>query len=107
MTAESTHKSYPKAEIVRDKSYRRWVAGLACRACGLDGWSQAAHVPPDGKGIKQSDTEIFPLCCTRPGVIGCHAEYDQYIMIPDSQEARRVGRQWAAETRAMYEREGK
>lgn len=94
----------PKENLVRSEPYRRLVASLPCRACGLEGYSQAAHVPTDGKGMKASDDEIFPLCCTRPGVVGCHTEYDQYRMFPDSQETRRVGRQWAAETRAILGR---
>jgi len=91
--------SFPKSVIVRDKGYLRRVAELPCSWCGIEGYSQAAHVPPEGKGIKQSDYETFPLCCTRPGVIGCHVDYDQYRLMPDSQEARRQGRQWAFSTR--------
>lgn len=93
----------PKAKIVRDKEYRRLVASLPCRACGIEGYSQAAHVPAEGKGIKQSDDEIFPLCCDRPGVWGCHKNFDNYEMWP-ADETRRIGRQWAAETRALLNR---
>lgn len=91
--------SFPKAVIVRDKAYLRRVASLPCIECGLEGFSQAAHVPPDGKGIKQSDYETFPLCCDRPGVVGHHTEYDRYKLIPNSQEARQRGRKWAFLTR--------
>lgn len=95
----------PKAQIVRSVAYLRVVAALPCRACGLHGHSQAAHVPAAGKGMKQSDLETFPLCCTRVGVPGCHFEFDQYRMF-GSQETRRVGLMWAAETRALIERKG-
>ena len=92
---------FPKAIVVRSKAYLRLVASLPCRACGMEDYSQAAHVPADGKGMKQSDLETFPLCCTRPGVVGCHTEFDQYMMFSDSRETRSVGRQWASETRAL------
>ena len=98
--AERQHKAYPKAERWESKPYRRLVAGLPCRACGMEGYSQAAHVPASGKQMKESDTELFPLCCTRPGIVGCHYEFDQYIMFP-AQEARAIGRQWARETRGL------
>ena len=70
----------PKAEQVRDEAYRRFVAGLPCFACGVQGYSQAAH-PDQGRGLgqKASDRDTFPLCCTRPMVPGCHAEHDQLI----------------------------
>jgi hypothetical protein len=93
---------FPKAVYVRDKAYLRRVAGEPCMACGIEGYSQAAHVPADGRAIKQSDLETFPLCCARPGVNGCHADFDQYRMFPDSQETRRMGRQWAQEIAARF-----
>jgi hypothetical protein len=90
---------FPKAVYVRDKAYRMRVGKLPCIACGIEDSSQAAHVPTDGKAIKQSDRETFPLCCARPGINGCHSDFDQYRMFTDSQETRRMGRQWAEETR--------
>ena len=65
----------PKARPVRDKAYRRWVASLPCAHCGLEGHSQCAHSDSAGKGmgIKASDTECFPLCADRMGVMGCHS----------------------------------
>ncbi len=88
----------PKQSAVRSEPYRRLVAALPCQACGIQGYSQAAHVPPDGKGIKQDDREIFALCCTRPGTTGCHVEFDQYRMFP-RRHAVIIGRAWAALTR--------
>lgn len=90
--------SQPKEDVVRSEPYRRLVAGLPCKSCGIQGYSQAAHVPPDAKGTKQDDREIFALCCTRMGITGCHVEFDQYRMFPKSQ-ARLIGRAWAADTR--------
>lgn len=71
---------FPKAKPVRSESYRRWVATLPCMACGIEGYSQAAH-PNQGRGLgqKASDLDCFPLCCTRPGHMGHHFEHDNLI----------------------------
>jgi len=70
----------PKVQPVRDEAYRRFVAGLPCFACGVQGYSQAAH-PNQGRGLgqKASDADVFPLCCARPMVPGCHQTHDQLI----------------------------
>lgn len=88
-----------KESAVRSEPYRRLVAALPCIACTLQGYSQAAHVPPDGRGLKQDDRQTFPLCATRPGIDGCHVRYDRWQMFPRAQ-AVEVGLQWAAQTRA-------
>jgi hypothetical protein len=72
-------KSYPKPQRIKSESYRRYVASFPCFACGVEGFSQAAHPNGAGGATKASDLEVFPLCCTRPGVVGCHAEFDQCI----------------------------
>lgn len=64
---------------------------------GVKGYSQAAHLPPEAKGMKQSDLLTFPLCCTRVGIPGCHQDYDQYRLFPRA-AAMAVGRAWAADT---------
>ena len=87
-----------KENHLRSESYRRAVASLPCIACGIQGYSQAAHLPPEAKGLKQSDLLAFPLCCVRVGVPGCHQDYDQYRMFP-REAAMTVGRAWAADTR--------
>ena len=84
-----------KENAVRSEEYRRLVAALPCKNCGIVGYSQAAHLPPDGKGIKQDDRQIFPLCCTRVGITGCHSDYDQYRMFTRP-VAMEVGLAWAA-----------
>ena len=86
-----------KADPVRSEAYRRAVASLPCIACGIQGYSQAAHLPPEAKGMKQSDLLTFPLCCTRVGIPGCHQDYDQYRLFP-REAAMTVGRAWAADT---------
>ena len=70
----------PKVQPVRDEAYRRFVAGLPCFACGVQGYSQAAH-PDQGRGLgqKASDRDVFPLCCARPLIVGCHATHDSLI----------------------------
>ena len=87
----------PKDAPVRSEAYRRAVATLPCIACGIQGYSQAAHLPPEAKGMKQSDLLTFPLCCTRVGIAGCHQDYDQYRLFPRA-AAMAVGRAWAADT---------
>jgi hypothetical protein len=74
------HVSFPKTPPVRNRAYRLWVTQFACFGCGIEGWSQAAH-PNHGRGLgqKASDLDVFPLCCTRPGHMGCHAMHDQLI----------------------------
>ena len=68
-----------KTKPVRSESYRRWVASHACFACGLEGQSQCAHANGGGMGTKTSDLETFPLCCARPGKIGCHTDFDNCL----------------------------
>lgn len=87
-----------KSEPLRNEAYRRAVASLPCVVCGVPGFSQAAHGSA-GKGmaIKACDTTLFPACCDRPGVRGCHSQLDQGAMF------RRAVRHelepvWAADT---------
>ena len=40
-----------KAAPVRSQDYRRAVASLPCAYCGIEGYSQAAHLPPEAKGM--------------------------------------------------------
>ena len=86
-----------KAAPVRSEAYRRAMASLPCIACGIQGYSQAAHLPPEAKSMKQSDLLTYPLCCTRVGIPGCHQDYDQYRLFP-REAAMAVGRAWAADT---------
>lgn len=104
--ADSMALAQPKAEPVRSEPYRRLVAALPCKACGIQGYSQAAHLPPEGKGTKQDDRLTFALCCARPGVNGCHQDFDQYRMFPRA-AAMTVGRAWAADTQRQIIAAGK
>ena len=68
---------------MNSEQHRRNVAILPCVECGIEGYSQAAHANGyhfgKGRGIKSSDLATFPLCCTRPGEVGCHVRHDQLI----------------------------
>ena len=74
-----------KAKPVRSEAYRRYVASQPCMACGIEGYSQCAHANGGGMGTKASDLDTFPLCCARPGHIGCHAQFDLCIDMTKSQ----------------------
>lgn len=75
----------PKAKQFRDGKYLRLIASMPCFSCGVEGRSQAAHsnLPKHGKGWAQkaSDYATFPLCCERPGVVGCHSLFDQGVIV--------------------------
>ena len=43
-----------KDSPVRSQQYLRLVASLPCIACGIQGYSQAAHLPPEAKGMKRA-----------------------------------------------------
>lgn len=90
-----------KFEYVRSEPYRRLVAALPCIHCGIEGYSQHAHAN-EGKGarMKTDDRTGFPLCCTRPGIEGCHADFDQYRLVTGGRDAHRaLAREWGAATR--------
>lgn len=95
----------PKTNPLQHEGYRRMVASMACIRCGVVGASQAAHVPPDGKGIKQDDRLTFPLCCDTPGLKGCHTQFDQFKLMPKP-KAVKQGLKWAAQTWAQLEAAG-
>lgn len=88
----------PKAEILRSATYRRAVASLPCVVCGIAGYSQAAHANT-GKGmaLKACDSQLFPACCDRPGVRGCHAQIDQGALFSKSVR-RELEPVWVADT---------
>lgn len=95
----------PKLHITRSEAYRRAVAGLDCIACGVGSFSQCAHGPAAGRGFKSCDLQTFPLCSARPGIAGCHADYDQY-RLGNAAWRREQAQKWAAETQAEIQRRG-
>ena len=101
MGGACTGVAVPKAAPVRSEAYRRAVASLPCAYCGIEGYSQHAH-ENDGKGarMKVDDRRAMPLCCTRPGIEGCHVAFDQYRLVPGGREAHiALGRALAEQTR--------
>ncbi|MBB6559604.1 hypothetical protein HNP48_002271 [Acidovorax soli] len=92
-----------KDNAVRSVAYQRAVASLPCIICGVPGYSQAAH-GSKGKGTsrKACDMTLFPACCDRPGVRGCHLQLDQGALY--SKDVRRALEPvWAADTqRRVY-----
>lgn len=79
---QSRKPNQKKPPAVETAHFRR-VVTLPCACCGITGYSQAAHSNryQDGKGagIKAHYLATFPLCCSRPGIVGCHIEHDQCI----------------------------
>lgn len=96
-TGASVHKDTP----LRSEKYRRAVSSLPCAHCHIAGYSQHAHENAGkGKGQKVDDRRAMPLCCTRPGIEGCHVAFDQYRLVPGGREAHvALGRAMAAQTR--------
>ncbi len=69
-----------KTPTFRSESYRRFVSQQPCFACGIEGYSQAAHANVGkGLGMKVSDLNTFPLCGPRWGLMGCHYQHDNLI----------------------------
>ena len=92
---------YPKTRIVRSKRYRRWVASLPCIACGVEGFSQAAHANHGkGLGMKTCDLSTFPLCAPHWGLIGCHQQHDLCIDM-SRDERRELEARYIAQTQAL------
>ena len=88
-----------KSAPVRSEALRRAVASLPCVICGMPGYSQAAHGSEGkGMGIKACDLTLFPACCDRPGVRGCHSLLDQGALFTKAVRREREP-VWAADTR--------
>jgi hypothetical protein len=66
-----------KEVIHRSEAYLRYVAEQECFICGVEGWSQAAHENyGKAKQRKVCDSRVFPACCPRYGLMGCHQQFD-------------------------------
>jgi hypothetical protein len=100
--AEKPEVARPKDEILDSEPYRRLVASMPCKNCGRQKASQAAHLPPEGKGIKVTDLETFALCIAltsrKKPAPGCHELFDNY-KLGDHAWTVKQGKAWAAETR--------
>jgi hypothetical protein len=101
--AGTTVAASAEPDPVRHEGYRRLVAKLPCKRCGIYGYSQAAH-PNTGKGAgtKTDDRKCFPLCTVHPvlgGLItGCHEQFDQGALFTKA-ERRALEEVWSADTR--------
>lgn len=96
----------PKEDALTSEAYRRLVAALPCKVCGIAGISQAAH-PNTGKGagLKTDDRECFPLCCDQPGRVGCHPKFDQGALFTKAVR-RELEPAWGADTRRTIKAAG-
>jgi hypothetical protein len=89
------------------EAYLAHIKSQPCAICGVQGFSEAAHVRSRGAGGKASD--LVPLCAAhhveRWGVIvrsnGCHRQFDtmRWTLLPDTAERLQV---LAAELYAEY-----
>ncbi|MQR02345.1 hypothetical protein [Glaciimonas soli] len=85
-----------KAVPTIERAHYQRVVSLPCANCGVETFSQAAHSNryQDGKGagLKANYLATFPLCCDRPGIVGCHFKHDQCIgMTREEADARTTG----------------
>ncbi len=100
-------KPIPKDNPLKSEAYRRLVALFPCKACGIAGYSQAAHTNRGAKGLglKADDRDTAPLCADRPGVVGCHTRFDRYELFP-ADIAERVMQAWIFDTQRQIEAAG-
>lgn len=74
-------KGWMKRKGRRPDPLGRRLATKPCANCGIVGFSQGAHMSlsrnEKGTGMTVADVQRVPLCCSRPGILGCHAEFDQ------------------------------
>ncbi len=95
-----------KSAPVRSEAYRRAVASLPCVICGVPGYTQAAHGSAGkGMGLKACDMTLFPACCDRPGVRGCHSLLDQGALFTKAVR-RELEPVWAADTQRRIQAMG-
>lgn len=96
-----------ESSLLRSEAHRKNVAALPCAKCGIEKLSQAAHPNAfKGMGLKACDSLVFPLCCTRPGITGCHADHDQGA-IYTKQERAKAEWEFADATRAELIKQNK
>ncbi len=98
LTSSTKVHARPKNAPVRNETYRRAVASLPCCICGVSGYSQAAHGSAGkGMGIKAFDLTLFPACCDRLSVRGCHSRLDQGALLSKAVR-HQLEPVWAADT---------
>jgi hypothetical protein len=96
----------PKAPpALRSRPYRMLVASFPCINCGVEKHSQAAHAPPTGKGKKESDEDLFPLCTVSAN--DCHGKFDGMKLHASPAERRAQAKTWARQTQKRALKTGK
>lgn len=70
-TGKTKVRSLSRAESRR---HRIFVASLPCARCGIETYSQCAHIKDRTGTAGAEDYHTLPLCCERLGVEGCHKE---------------------------------
>jgi hypothetical protein len=105
-----TRAAVPKVVPIECEAYRRLVAALPCKNCGIHGYSQAAHPNTNkGAGTKTDDRLCFPLCTVHPeddGLVpGCHSRFDQGALYSKAVR-RELEPVWGADTRRTIEAAG-
>lgn len=119
-TAVKRNRKKEAARLLRTHgpvAFRKWIHGEACAACGVVGFSVAAHVQGNGgTGRKRSWKTVTALCLTRVvpivtnGVLrpleiaGCHERFDDQTKRPAllAQYPHFTPERAAAETQARY-----
>jgi hypothetical protein len=90
----------PKESVCHSSTYEVRVRKLACRRCGVVGFSQFCHTDEGkGTGIKTDVRLGWAGCGPRTGVPGCHHEVGTSGTIPRALK-RDLEKQYAASTRA-------
>lgn len=90
---------------MRHEGYRRLVAARPCCYCGIEGYSQCAHVNAGkAKGMKADDRMSMALC--HVGANDCHGRFDRYELFSTRFAHQANGEMWALETRTAIRQEG-
>jgi hypothetical protein len=57
------------------KQYVLYIHAMPCAECGVEGYSEAAHVISRGAGGEAK--HLVPLCRNRFDIVGCHPTFDE------------------------------
>ncbi len=102
-------KPRPASETLRiygPKERVEFVKSLPCCACGVEGFSENAHVGNEGAGTgcKANADQIAPLCGSRFGIRGCHQILDDVLGREDFERTRKIDLDaCAAETERLWQ----
>lgn len=82
------------------------VRAMPCAACGVEGYSENAHVVKGDKGMGHKASARFtaPLCGSRYDVMGCHRLFDDYRWTFDTKHPDFDPDAAAAATEAAWQR---